>query len=345
LTTDDLILFLSQYSTVAAAKNYLSTFKTFYDYLKSEHNASLQIIDWNNPGLKFSKDFREVELITETQFQHLLTHSSASTLLPPEQMQLVLLLMRRAGLRCSEVSFLRVLDFISFGQLKLSINFSKSVAGKRDLPLYLLFSENELNLFLNYYKPKYLQCLDDPRYLLSPFIHNKTFLTPQQIGTQVAKVIEAAGLLSQTAHKLRHGFASSLLAAWWIRHLQQRQKNIRTNSWAQNALLEFCRPNIEGRAITYLDDIRSLMGHSSLDVTFDRYIHNLDLITADAVNLNYFLGAPEKINVSVAANIAGVSDRELRRVFSPNMRKRSQIDKRFLEIETVFFKDWLTGRL
>jgi integrase len=256
--------------------------------------------------------------------------------------------MRRAGLRCSEISLLKFVDFTSLSQLRLSINFSKSAAGRRDLPLHILLSDLELQLFLDYYKPVFFASLSDLRVLYKPFIFDKNgiLLSPEQIGAEVAKVIKAAGLELQTAHKLRHAFASSLLAAWWLRKTESKFTNsFRKDDWARQALHQFCRPEVEGRAITYLDDIRGLMGHASLDVTFDRYIHNVDLITADAVRAGEFLETPRKINVGLAANLAGVTTRELRRVIPAADREKSDLDKRMVEIDTEKFKNWLISRL
>lgn len=168
------------------------------------------------------------------------------------------------------------------------LKVSKSDAGKRILPLHLLLNESELAIFRLYFQTINAGVLRKRDHLVQSFIKTADgkSLLDHHISTEIKKVLDENGLTSQTAHSLRHGFASALLCAIWLRQSAVRHSESKTTPsacWARKAIEQFGRADVEGRALTYIDDIRRLMGHSSIEVTFEQYIHVFDLITADAV--------------------------------------------------------------
>ncbi len=348
LTLEDIILFLSQYATANAARGYRSVARAFHTFLKEELKMPACDINWDSPTLHFSSGYRERELITESEFGELFGNANRSSLLDESQMQIVLLLLRRAGLRCGEAARLTVGDFaLGVDELRLNVRFSKSDAGRRSLPLHLLLDDKELKLMLDFLKPSREKLFSDKRWFNQPLIGTSDgeYFEPEQISAEVGKAMKAAGLATHTAHGLRHAFASGLLAAWWLRLTGVRDlANFNDDAWARDALQQFCRPNIEGRAVTYADDIRRLMGHASLTVTLERYIHVIDLITADAVRLGENSAPASLMDINAAANLAGVTPREVRRRFPVDLRLKSE-SREVAKIETTLIEKWLISRL
>lgn len=104
LKLEDFILFLRQYATANAARAYRSVAWAFHKFLKEELKLPVSEINRDSPLLQFSAGYRERELITENEFKELLRNAGRSSLLGESQMQIVLLLLRRAGLRCGEAA-------------------------------------------------------------------------------------------------------------------------------------------------------------------------------------------------------------------------------------------------
>ena len=89
-----------------------------------------------------------------------------------------------------------------------------------------------------------------------------------------------------------------------------------TSGQARRALNLFCRPNIECRAVSHPYHIQLLLGHADLRVTFERYVHLVDLAMADAVQTaEYRSGAEEHLSPAIAAQLVGVSKKTLRERF------------------------------
>lgn len=348
LKLEDFILFLRQYATANAAKAYRSVARAFHKFLKEELKLPVSEINWDSPSLQFSAGYRESELITENEFKELLGNAGRSSLVGESQMQIVLLLLRRAGLRCGEVARLTVGNFsLGFEELGLKVRFSKSDAGKRSLPLDLLLDADELKMMLDFLKPFREKMFDDKHWFKRPLISTPDgdHFEPEEIGAEVSKVMKAANFSAQTAHGLRHAFGSGLLAAWWLRLTGSRESaDFSDNAWARDALHRLCRPSIEGRTITYADDIRRLMGHASLTITLEQYVHVIDLITADAVRLGENSAPLTFLDINVAAKLAGVTAREVRRRFPSKMRLKVET-KATAKIEVSLIEEWLISRL
>lgn len=351
LTLDDFVLFLSQYSTANAAKAYRGGAKFFHNYLKNELGIKVQDIDWNSPRLRFYEGYRERELLTEQHFQKLFRQANGSNIITQTQMEIVLLLLRRAGLRCGEIALLRIGDFHNITETRIFVRFSKSSAGKRTLPLHLLLDETELKLVMEYLITIKKTVKNNKKVLKKPFISfsNGEPLLPEQIGAEIAKIIKTADLpVHITAHSLRHAFASALFAAWWLKETESLSQIYAVNTdktWARKALSQFCRPGIEERAVTIADDIRRLMGHASLEVTFERYIHTLDLVAADAVRLAEEVNPKLYLNFNAAASLLKITTRQSRDVFPKQNRIKPKKGSKTPLIELSILEKELIDRL
>ncbi len=348
LTLEDVSYFLSQYSTSNSVKNNLHVVKGFHDFAALKANVQVATIDWKSPLLRFQNHFREQQLLTDSEFNRLLTNPGTSSLFTVQQTQIILLLMRRAGLRCGEIANLKVGNFAGRTESYFVVKISKSDAGKRILPLHLLLSDTELELLRNY-----LESLKAGKTMNRQFLKQYLFETTdgsrllgEQIGGAIKKILDASGFTEQTAHKLRHSFACALLCALWLKETCARDltsSGEHVNQWARPSIEQFGRREIEGRALTHADDIRRLMGHSTIEVTIEQYIHVFDLITADAVRLSESARARKFISVGGAAYLVSVSDRAVRMRFNQN--DGAETASKRLKIDPNDVEEWLRQKL
>ncbi len=250
-----------------------------------------------------------------------------------------------------EIALLRIGDFHNIKETRIFVRFSKSSAGKRTLPLHLLLDETELKLMMEYLKTIKKSVKTNKKVLKKSFISfpNGESLSPEQIGAEVAKVIKTAELpVHVTAHSLRHAFASGSFAAWWLKETNSLSRTYAVNkdkTWAKEALSQFCRSGIEDRAVTIADDIRRLMGHASLEVTFERYIHTLDLVAADAVRLAEHVNPKLYLNSNAAALLIGITNRQARDVFPKQNRIKLEKSSKTPLIELDILEEELIDRL
>lgn len=349
LTLEGFVYFLSQYSTSNSVKNNLHVVKSFHDFTALKANVQIATIDWKSPLLRFQNHFRQQQLLTDTEFNRMLVNPAASSLLTVQQTQIILLLMRRAGLRCSEIANLKIGNFAGRTESYFIVKISKSDAGKRILPLHLLLSDTELELLRSY-----LESLKADKTMNRQFLKQFLFaaadgsrLLGEQIGGAIKKILDANGFSDLTAHGLRHSFACALLCALWLKETLARDlasSDEHVNRWARQSIEQFGRREIEGRALTHADDIRRLMGHSTIEVTFEQYIHVFDLITADAVRLSESAGARKFISGGGAAYlVGGVTERAVRMRFNQN--DRAETASKRLKIDPNDVEDWLRQKL
>lgn len=259
--------------------------------------------------------------------------------------------MRRLGLRYAEVAWLRVRDFHGIAECRLLLRTSKTRAGKRTLPVYLLLDRNEQNELLDFVREERDAARARGGGFDTPLIRAYDGLpfTARQLGAEITKVLKAAGVEMQTAHGLRHAFASSLLAAWWLKHTVREADGLAPQGhpfdWARRALAQFGRPEVEGRAVTHADDIRRLLGHADLEVTFERYVHVVDLIVADAVRLAEATGHSARLPLTTVARLAGTTPRAVRLKFSRELRGRTGEGNGSPSLDLVLVEAWLEKRL
>jgi integrase len=294
--------------------------------------------------LHFSEGYRERALITEEEFRRVIEASYTYNDKLGYWIQPVLLLLRRAGLRCGEASFLTPNDFQGLVECRLRIRTSKTVAGKRTLPLYLLLNIEELETVLTFVESVRREHGSNAHLVTRP---DGSKVKPDSLGRLIVKLFRAGGVYGETAHGLRHAFASGLLAAWWLR-LTGRWSDTDSamnQNWARRALYSFGRPNVEGRAIEYADDIRRLLGHADLAVTFERYIHTLDVIVADAVQITERTSEPQLVSIHYAARLLCISERAVRYRFHLGERSAPLRGRRAMAVTLGQLEEWLSSRI
>lgn len=235
-------------------------------------------------------------------------------------------------------------DFHGLTECRLFVRTSKTKAGKRTLPLYLLLNQKELQLMTAFVAAVRRERGAEAGLVVGPDGSN---IKPEVLGRRICKLLQEGGVYGQTAHGLRHAFASGLLAAWWLRMADDRRspEYLQANDWARRALLSFGRPEVEGRAVEYADDIRRLLGHADLAVTFERYIHTLDLVTANAIALAESRSGPCRITIAQAARLIGVTDRAVRQRFKVPERWKPLSGNKAASLTLAQVEDWLDVRL
>jgi integrase len=344
LSTLDLAAFLDDYATANTAKAYKAAVRSFYSFLVKEGLALDDQIDFKSRSLYFSEGYRERTLITEEEFQRVLAAACRYKKRFGQWVRPVLILLRRAGLRCGEVTSLTPRDFHGLIECRLFVRTSKTKAGKRALPLYLLLDKRELQLVTTYVAAVRQERGADAGLVIG---HDGASLKPEVLGQRICKLLQAGGVYGQTAHGLRHAFASGLLAAWWLRMADDRRSPecLQANGWTRRALLNFGRSEIEGRAVDYADDIRRLLGHADLAITFERYIHTLDLVAANAIGLAESHSEPRRVTIAQAAQLVGVTDRAVRQRFKESERGNPLSGNQGTSLTLTQVEDWLDARL
>lgn len=281
--TDDIAEYLENYSTIASHQNVLSSIKQFDNFLISKELAEAGHINWSSKLLKLQNRIPVRDIISEAEFRQVrqaLFDSPKLSDTEKRQYYCILLLLRRCGLRVGEASALTIADFTKTRSIQLNISKTKTRAGKRSLPLYLLLDEEELEFIKEHLRLR--SFYGDKEYI---FINKrKDPFSPAAIGRIVEKLLSDGGIVNESAHGLRHAFANTMLATLYLKITAAAPDlNIYPNRF-RAAISKFVRPGIEERAVYNENDIRLLMGHSDLKVTFESYFHLLEIICADIVS-------------------------------------------------------------
>lgn len=311
--TEDVAEYLENYATADSVKIVRNSLKQFDDFLVKENLAAENHVAWSSRLLQAPAVYSARDVLSNAEYlkvRELVIDSGAEERLKLRQLCL-LTLMRRCGLRSGEAAWLTPLNFFKgFKKWELEITRSKTRAGLRKLPLYLLLDERELSEMRQFVGR---QSLDDDleRPLFADEAGNQS--TAHFLGREAEKLLRRAGIENDTAHGLRHAFASSLFASFWLNLTEYRIAENQSNA-LREAFKHYARPEIEGRAAPKLVLIQQLLGHADLRVTFERYVHLLELAGADAVWLyeNDAAATPDFINVKVAANILGMDEKLIR---------------------------------
>ena len=282
LTTDDIEQYLDNYTTTASIENVFSSLKQFDNHLINKGLAAPGHIDWASKSLKFKTFVTIRDIITEAEFiqicETLLASESVSSA-EKQRNYCLLLLLRRCGLRSGEAAALTVQNFSKNNNTQLNITDTKTRAGRRSLPLYLLMSKEELDFIKDYLKVK--ASASNKSFLFTD--EEDLPLNAAKIGRIIERRLSSGGITGETAHGLRHAFANSLLSALWLKISSSAHGNNTFPNRFRAAISKFTRIDVEERAVTNENNIRLLMGHADLKVTFERYFHLLELVAADAV--------------------------------------------------------------
>jgi integrase len=288
-------------------------------------------------------------VLTENEYQNVrrvvIESSSLSDELKLRRLSLLTLL-RRCGLRSSEASWLTVDNFLGLTEHRLHVLRSKTRAGRRRmLPLYLLLADDEMGQLCRFIQMRREQG-GTHAFLFTDDKGERT--QSANIGREIELLLRTGGVRGETAHGLRHALASALFAAWWLKCTSEdRAANPQAEhsevgeSWARRALRLQCRPGIDAQAVSHAYHIQLLLGHADLLVTFDRYIHLVDLALADAVWMfehGQCEDKRERMKLSAAARLAGMDIKQLRFGIPENKRANS-------EVTLMKLNDVLSGRL
>jgi len=313
-TTEDVAEYLENYTTNASVKNVRTALEQFDNFLKSTNSAQQNRINWRSRSLQSPVYYAARDVISNPEYENVrLAVGNVDIKVLDERQKLqslaLLMLLRRAGLRVGEAASLTPANFKGFRKWCLIITKSKTQAGLRKLPFYLLLDENEIAELRAFVERR----ISESGFDGNLFIDDAGVpLTAQALGRKVEKLLRNAGI-EETAHGLRHAFASSLFASFWL-NLTQHRRTGNQSSYILRALKDYARPTVEGRAVPEAVFMQQLLGHADLRVTFERYIHLVELAGADAVHLserseNY---EGEKLNLQHIAKLLGMDAKLLK---------------------------------
>lgn len=287
--TEDVADFLEGYEMPNTINNARNTLRAFDKFQNGESPGLLGRINWRKHSLRASEIFRERDILRESEYGQVrdAVHRNDS-LTPVERARklALLTLLRRCGLRVIEAAYLTPACFFNLTEWQLSVLRSKTRAGRgRLLPLYYLLDEAEFRQLREFVKQRFEEGgRDAPLFIQSDGI---TITLAAQLGRETEQMLRAAGFAGETAHGLRHGFATAIFSAWWLLLTAEKGEGDDKENGEENGfrlvLREFARPEVEGRAVAHASQIALLMGHADARVSFDRYIHTLDLASADAI--------------------------------------------------------------
>jgi integrase len=325
-TTDDIAAYLENYETPSSVRNVRGTLEDFDDYLIASKGATPDRVKWHDKSLLAYEQYRERDCLTEDEYrrvrERVISNVSDKRLCLRDLSLLTLL--RRCGLRADEAAWLTVENFLGWTQWRLLVVRSKTRAGrKRALPLYLLLDDEEQRELRRYVE---LRRADGGRGGLLFVEPSGERTRAHALGREAEALLRNGGVRGETAHGLRHAFATGLFAAWWLAMREGGDAPARKGGWARHALEMYGRPGVESRAVSHAYHIQLMLGHADLRVTFDRYVHVLDLACADAVwmaeNLHGY-GHDDRMRLTHAARLIGTDERDLRAAIPESQRRNA----------------------
>ena len=281
-------------------KNVRGTLKRFTKFLKN-NKLPAPSIEWNSKTLKAFEQGRERDVLTEEEYQkirkHLLDQYALDKSAENLKDVILLTLLRRCGLRIGEVSWLTAEDFWGMGQMQLKVPRSKTKTGaKRLLPLYLLLDAEELSEVNEFIKQiKGNSSTASTNFL---FEENEKQTAAAKLGVRAERILRKAGFRGETAHGLRHALATSLFALLYL----ETTTHLATNRFTE-VLQKFCPPNQQTSFIKHPYHIQLILGHADLFVTFDRYIHLVEIAVWHLVENTRLQPSTETLSPHSVANI------------------------------------------
>lgn len=329
-TTGDIAAYLENYESPNSVRNTRSTLQDFDDYLIESKGAARGRINWKDKSLLAYEQYRERDCITEDEYRRVretIANTSLDERLCLRRLSMLTLL-RRCGLRADEVAWLTTDNFLGWTQWRLLVIRSKTRAGrKRTLPLYLLLSGDEQQELRRYIA----LCKDGDAKITYLFTDAEgARLRSHALGREVERLLRSGGVQGETAHGLRHAFATGTFAAWWLDMTRSSvDASAQDGSWSRRALEMYGRPRVESRAVSHAYHIQLLLGHADLRVTFDRYVHVIDLACADAVWMADNRDGGEcgdSVRLIYAARLMGMDDKELRSAVPKSQRQNAELN-------------------
>jgi site-specific recombinase XerD len=285
-TTEDVSEYLENYTTHASVTNVRTALRLYDDFLVKNGEAQAGHISWQSRLLHAPTVYEARDVISEKEYDAIRRfvcnpNRKAARKIVKSRDLAALMLLRRCGLRVGEAVHLTTRNFTGFKEWILKIDISKTRAGIRNLPLYLLLDKEEISELREYIE-LIRETSGEGSHI---FVNHKNSqpYTAAAFGRHIEFLISGAKIKGETAHGLRHAFASSLFAAFWMNLTATRRLN--DKGMIYRTLKKYARPEIEGRAVTSLIYLQQLLGHADLRVSFERYVHLLEFALADSVQL------------------------------------------------------------
>jgi integrase len=338
LTLDDVAGFIDDYTTPSSVRLIRTVLRLFDQFLVTNGRIERsEPISWNSASLRAYEQYRERPVLTERQYLDILARIEKTGGRPFRsslEARVIFTFLRRCGLRSVEAANLSADCVFGVTQPRLFVLRSKTRAGRRVLPLDFLLSDDELDWIQEWRRLRIRKAGQDA-WLFEDAEGEP--ISPKKLASRVGRFMGGDEVRGDTAHGLRHAFANSQLAAWWCEsatfgHFGQNR--------ARRLLREFYRPGIDGRAVSNLHDIQFLLGHADLKVTFERYIHILDLMQWDAVlqdddrrRVNPVADSRNFLSAGAALELLGADPQVLRNHFSGIIQGNRQIE--FSAIEKI----------
>ena len=292
-------------NTVRSVRTDLRKFKEFLEKSK----LPVPAVNWNSADLKAFEQGRERDILSEAEYQNVrravLAKIQKDDFADRAEEVVLLTLLRRCGLRVGEASWLVGGNLHGRSELRLRVPKSKTRTGtNRLIPIHLLLDEAELQELKDFFESKKLED-ESLRFLFIDESGERT--KAARLGVKAENILRRAGLGGETAHGLRHALASALFAALYLKSCIDAAPNRFTE-----ILRKFCRPEIEEAAATHPYHIQLILGHADLFVTFDRYIHLVEIAVWHALESWKTQGESEKIQRKFAAKLLRIDDQQLK---------------------------------
>lgn len=218
-TTEDVSEYLENYMTHASVAGVRTALRLFDDFLIKNGEAQVDHIKWQSRILHAPTVYEARDVISEKEYRAIrqfICHPNkkAARKIIQSRDLAALMLLRRCGLRAGEAVHLTTQNFTGFNEWILKVDISKTRAGIRNLPLYLLLDKEEI-LELREYIESIRTMNGEGAHIFINHKNSQPF-TAATFGRHIEFLISGAKIKGETAHGLRHAFASSLFAAFWI---------------------------------------------------------------------------------------------------------------------------------
>jgi site-specific recombinase XerD len=310
LSHGDMEAILENCATGSSAKVLKAAMKSFLRYISKVHKIEHGAISWN--ALSVQSNMKDVPILWPSDVTRILMATD------DPQIRQVIRLGFGCGMRISEIAYLNPRDIQLKGEAFLDIKITKSKAGKRRLPLYLLMTEKELEEFSFFY--------DNSR--KSHTCHSTLFVTtgglpfynPQVLSSAVKRVMAKAGYRWATFHTLRHSFASLLLMRWFRAYVCS---DLADYVWQELGIYDITKDR--NLLENGLYSIGGLLGHADIKTTVANYIHTADLIQKAFLNF-YERDNRLLLSYSQAIHLTGYSQAGLYKRFTPVNGRQSGIE-------------------
>lgn len=284
--------------------------KSFLRYISRVHKIELAPISWRALSVEFS--MKDVQILWPSDVVKILEATN------DPQIRQAIRLGFCCGMRISEIAYLNPQYIDVRGEAFIDLKITKSRAGKRRLPLYLLMSEKEIKEFASFYDRSIKK--DACRDFLFMTAEGLPFYNPQALSMAAERVMARAGYSWTTFHTLRHSFASILLLRWFRAFVCF---DLTDDFWQEMQTYDINKDKdlIENG----LYSIGALLGHADVRTTVANYVHTADLLQKAYRDL-YERDNQLCLSYGQAINLTGYSQSGLYKRFPPKNDGQGRIE-------------------